>query len=350
MEGVVVTSSRGQQRAIADDGPLVIGGYALAIANALESQGANSREAFRAAGVSLSVTNDPLDRLTGHQVGVLMRAGEEATGNPYFGLTVANFLQASHFHALGYALLASKTLREFCLRLSRHLALVSQSADLRVEQEHSEVTLRLSHRVYTRSSHEDFFWAFVLRFMRLLYRPWLAPLSVGFHRRCPPEGPEPYLAYFRVMPEFEQTEMSMKFLSVDMDASLTGACPELAQVNDRIAVEYMARIDNADPRARVRAKIIELLGSGDCSRVRVARELCISEATLQLKLRQRGTTFQDLLDEIRRDMAVAYLAQRKLSITEITYLTGFGDTSNFTRAFKRWTGMSPSAYRESLSG
>lgn len=348
MEELGITNSRRQQREIAVDRPLVIGGYALAIAYALESQGIDSREAFRAAGVPPGITNDPLDRLTGQQVGVLMRAGEEATGNPYFGLTVANFLQASHFHALGYALLASKTLREFCLRLSRHLALVSQSADLRVEQERSEVTLHLSHRVYTRSSHEDFFWAFVLRFMRLLHRPSLAPLRVGFHRRCPPEGPGPYVACFRVMPAFEQPAMSMSFLGADMDAPLTGACPELAQVNDRIVVEYMARIHNADPAARVRAKIGELLAGGDCSRARVARELCISEATLQLRLKQQGTTFQDLLDEIRRDLSAAYLAQRKLSITEITYLTGFGDTSNFTRAFKRWTGMSPSAYRESL--
>ncbi len=336
---------RRQRPPAIDDAPIVIGGYALAIADALESQGADRNEIFRLAGIPQGLTNDPLDRLTGQQIGSLMRASVAATSNPYFGLSVADALQASHFHALGYALLASRTLLDFSQRLSRHLGLVSQSADLRVEQGRDDVTLCLSHRVYTRSSHEDFFWAFVLRFMRLLYRPSLAPLRVGFHRSCPEQGPGPYLACFGVMPSFGQHEMTMSFHRADMTAALTGACPELAQVNDRIAGEYVARLDQSDLRARVRARILERLADGDSSRQQIARDLCMSEANLQLRLRQRGTTFQDLLDEIRRDMALAYLSQRRLSITEITYLTGFGDTSNFTRAFRRWTGMSPSAWR-----
>ena len=72
------------------------------------------------------------------------------------------------------------------------------------------------------------------------------------------------------------------------------------------------------------------------------------QASLQLKLAQRGTTFQDLLSETRHELALRYLAQRALSVTEITFLLGFTDTSNFTRAFKRWTGSSPTLYRARL--
>ena len=75
----------------------------------------------------------------------------------------------------------------------------------------------------------------------------------------------------------------------------------------------------------------------------------MSSRNLQLKLAVRGTNFQDLLDQTRHTLAMGYIEQSRLAITEISYLLGFSDLSNFTRAFKRWTGKSPSAYRDTLA-
>ena len=96
---------------------------------------------------------------------------------------------------------------------------------------------------------------------------------------------------------------------------------------------------------RVRQKIIEFLPNGDCSRDKVASALAVSPTTLQFKLAERNTTFHDLLDSTRRELAASYVQQASLSITEITFLLGFSDTSNFTRAFKRWEGVSPTQFR-----
>jgi AraC-like DNA-binding protein len=71
----------------------------------------------------------------------------------------------------------------------------------------------------------------------------------------------------------------------------------------------------------------------------------MSPATLYLKLAERGTSFQALLDNTRKDLACNYLHQATRSVTEVTFLLGFSDTSNFTRAFKRWTGSSPTNFR-----
>lgn len=71
----------------------------------------------------------------------------------------------------------------------------------------------------------------------------------------------------------------------------------------------------------------------------------MSEAGLQQKLAERGTGFQELLDETRCELAIGYLHQPALTITEIAFLLGFSDASNFTRAFKRWKGAPPSAFR-----
>ena len=120
---------------------------------------------------------------------------------------------------------------------------------------------------------------------------------------------------------------------------------ELAQLNDNLATRYLARLDKSDVVTTVRQKIIEYLPNGDCTREKVAGVMCISPTTLQFKLSQRGTSFLELLDTTRKELAASYVQQSALSITEITFLLGFSDTSNFTRAFKRWEGMSPTSFR-----
>ena len=170
-------------------------------------------------------------------------------------------------------------------------------------------------------------------------------LGLSRMRTCPASGPTPYLEEYGVTPVFAQAESALAFEAAALDEQLPGACPDLADHNDRIAAQYLARLNRNDIVARVRAAIIERLSTGDCSRRQVARALAMSEASLQSKLAERDTTFQDLLSDTRRELALGYMAQAHLSITEITFLLGFTDTSNFARAFKRWTGASPTAYR-----
>ena len=118
-----------------------------------------------------------------------------------------------------------------------------------------------------------------------------------------------------------------------------------AQVNDNIAIDYLACLDRSDVITGVTRKVIDLLPDGECSRDKVASTLGMSPGTLQLKLSQHGTNFQKLLDDTRKELGCSYVQQPTRSVTEITFLLGFNDTSNFTRAFKRWTGMSPTEYR-----
>jgi len=140
-----------------------------------------------------------------------------------------------------------------------------------------------------------------------LYRQDFSPLRVELHHACPNEGPQPYAQAFGVVPTFGHHESALVFTSTAMDDPLSGACAELAQYNDKIATEYLAKLDRANVTARVRAKIIKMLPAGDCTRRKVAQEVGMSQATLQLKLAQRGTSFQDVLSETRRDLALGYL-------------------------------------------
>ena len=87
------------------------------------------------------------------------------------------------------------------------------------------------------------------------------------------------------------------------------------------------------------------LSGGNASLERIAGNLSMSGRTLQRKLREHGTSHQELLDQMRKDLAMRYLQERELAICEVAYLLGFSESSALHRAFKRWTGKTPNEFR-----
>lgn len=327
----------------------VIAGYAIAIGQALEHYGVDAKHLFRAVGLSEGMRNDPLDRMTSSTTSALYKACVEATQDPYFGLTVARFLQVSNIHALGHGLMASGTLLDFCLRFERNFALASQSAEARVERSASHVTLRFRHLVPVCGESEDACLAFVVKLMGVLRHTAVVPMRVEFRHACPTAGAGPYADFFGVVPQFNQQETALTWPVSEMLSPLPGDCLEIAQSNDKLAGEYIAQLAHDDVTARVRAMVIKLLPSGDCNRRLVARALNMSQSSLHLKLATRATTFNALLNATRLDLARGYLSQHRLPIAEVASRLGFKDASNFARAFKRWTGESPSEHRVAVA-
>jgi AraC-like DNA-binding protein len=88
------------------------------------------------------------------------------------------------------------------------------------------------------------------------------------------------------------------------------------------------------------------LPSGTPSESSIAQELNITERTLQRKLKDANFCFRDLLSDTRKELACQHLLNAELSINEIAFILGYAEETNFTRAFKRWTGETPSAYRK----
>ncbi|SOE62298.1 AraC-type DNA-binding protein [Burkholderia sp. D7] len=326
-----------------------IGGYALAIARALEHHGVDSTRIFRAAGIPPPLLkNDPMCRLPVDTVARLYKVCVDVTHNAYFGLTVAKFIHVSNLHALGYALAASSSLMAFCQRLERFFRLASQACEIEITESGDEVSLRVKLLVSVCGETQDALMGFVILAMRQLYKPEFNPLRVELSHPMPREGAEPYQALFRAPVSFGNSAPHLVFSRSDLQQPLAGDCAELAQLNDNLATNYLVRLDKNDVVATVRQKIIEYLPNGDCTRDKVASAMCISPTTLQFKLSQCDTHFHELLDTTRKELASSYVQQSALSITEITFLLGFSDTSNFTRAFKRWEGVSPTNYRKDV--
>jgi AraC-like DNA-binding protein len=116
-----------------------------------------------------------------------------------------------------------------------------------------------------------------------------------------------------------------------------------------VALQYLSRIEAVNIPARVRVAIMARLRRGQPSMEQVAASLSMGPRTLQRKLRDSGTTFEKILDDMRRDLALGYMRGRRHSIGEIMHLLGFASASSFTRAFRRWTGTAPSDWRDSAT-
>jgi AraC-like DNA-binding protein len=98
---------------------------------------------------------------------------------------------------------------------------------------------------------------------------------------------------------------------------------------------------------QVRGLLTEALKAGDPRLETLSQRLGLSARTLQRRLREEGTSHQDLLDEVRSELSRRYLLEPELAICEVAYLLGFSEPSAFHRAFRRWTGVTPKAFRMS---
>jgi AraC-like DNA-binding protein len=102
-------------------------------------------------------------------------------------------------------------------------------------------------------------------------------------------------------------------------------------------------------RAHIEAHILPDLHQGSLSMDKVARDMGMSRQTLYRRLKDEDITFAEIHDDLRQRMARDYLTARKVSVNETAYLLGFSEASSFVRAFKRWTGQSPRAFRDAAA-
>ncbi|TPE43707.1 AraC family transcriptional regulator [Pontibacter mangrovi] len=128
------------------------------------------------------------------------------------------------------------------------------------------------------------------------------------------------------------------------------ANPELNLFFEKYAEEYLQKLHEPKTvRERVQHEIAHQLKGEEPSITSVARSLAMSVRSLQSRLKDEGTAYQLLLDEVRKQIAVKHLQDNQSTITDIAYLLGYSEPSVFSRSFKKWTGMPPAAYRQRMA-
>ena len=144
---------------------------------------------------------------------------------------------------------------------------------------------------------------------------------------------------------FGETRNSLLLARRDADAALPVSNRQIAGTLDATLATQLAELDRSNVAARCKAAVLERIASGESVDVDIAKSLHMSRRTLQRKLAEADLTYQQLVDDTRRDLALRYIENPKKSLTEITFLLGFSGQSAFTRAFRRWTGKAPTDFR-----
>ena len=316
------------------------------MAQALDMEGIDSRSLFEKAGIPYQSASDPTCRIETHKTTKLYQMALEATQNPAFGLKVASYMLPGSLHALGYSLYTSSTLHDVCRRLERYFRLVSDNAEhyLREDSDAYCLEIKITNPDVCLET-VDALTCYIVQTCRNIYRPNFSPLRIELRRPEPTTHCEDFERFFKAPISFSADNNAIYFDKNDMLAPLPIADSELARRNDEVVIEHLSRLDRSDIVRQVEAKIVGLLPTGDCSKERVASELNMSLTNLYNKLEQKQTSYQEILEQLRSNLARQYIEQKNMPISQITYLLGFSDTSNFSRAFRRWTGQSPSQYR-----
>jgi len=321
----------------------IIATWIKAIGRALDAAGCNGAALLAEAGFDLNDLESPTARCPLVNNTRLWQLAVAATGDPAFGLKVASHIKHTAFHALSYGLAASSTLSEAFDRLRRYCHVASDAVAYEFSRCPGGYELIITPTAPIAFESIDMLVAAHLRMCRSLSERDFSPLSIELERPAPVQV-EDFERLLRAPLTFAAPRNRLLFDRDSMESPLEGGNPELARYSDVIALQYLTRIERDDIRARVREALLRRLEGREPSQDEIAEQLYMSARTLQRKLGDSGTTYKELLDDTRRALALAYLSAEH-SVNEITYRLGFSSGSCFTRAFRRWTGQSPSDWR-----
>jgi len=317
----------------------------------LEEAGYNPETILKAADIKLDDLPEQLDRSSVEAIADAWRLMVEKTGNPAVGIAAAErYFQPASWRAVGLSVLCSNNLRDAMQRLVRYGELITDVAQFEIEEQGDCTALLVLPRLdaFTIGYEAvDFGIASIVKLFRMSYPGGVDPVLIEYQRSEVTET-EPYTTYYHCDIKFNSDRLAIVYRNEDLDKPLPMASNELANYQDRMSADYIARFGNNSIVIKVRDEIVRLLPGGEVSPQQIADNLNLSLRNLQRKLGDENTNFKELLSEIRQQLAQEYIQQSYRSFNEIAYLLGFSDHSNFTRAFKRWFNKSPTQYRADL--
>ncbi|WP_022961910.1 AraC family transcriptional regulator [Halopseudomonas pelagia] len=324
--------------------------WATAIVQALELEGLRGTELFADLGLDYSLLSDPDARFPQDQMTRLWQRAVSLSGDPAIGLGMGKVIRPANFNVVGFSLLSSKTLKDSLARLVRYQRIIGEASDMALVQAPDSYVLELQihgDSLPAPTQSHDAALAYLLAFFRWMTGERINPQCVEFAYPQPADVAR-YEALFECPLLFSRPHYSIAFSRQVMEAPLATGNESLAQLHDQFAGEYLARFEQTRVTHQARQVLCRLLPQGEPKRQAVASALRMSTRTLQRRLQEENTSFQQLLDETRRELAMQFLRQKRMTLLEIAYLLGFADPSNFFRAFKRWFGIPPGQYREQL--
>lgn len=279
----------------------------------------------------------------------LLDACSVMTGDPLLGLRAGACSDSGDGDLVESAARACSNAGEALECVRRHFRLLSDETDLVLVRDTSGVSCEF-HPMF--SLHDqplanDFMVASLVAFLQRNVAGFAGPREVYLAHERPLYAGEYARAFHGARITFDASYNTVVLSREHLAAPMIHANAAVARAFDVRASELVERLRCAAPTSRrVREQIARSLGEGAANMKVTAERLAMSEATLRRRLQDEGTTFASVLGEVRRELALNYLQEPSNKLSDIATKLGYGSATAFDRAFRRWTGATPSRYRD----
>jgi AraC-like DNA-binding protein len=307
-------------------------------------QGMDRDTLMTTVGLSTDTLVDPDSRIRLSSMLKLWRAVIEGLKDPSLGLNVGSSVGVAEMGLVGYSMYHSRDLRSALHRLAHYMRILSESVVFKIEESDRQAMLIWQvHPSMVALRHPvELGVTLVVTMAREITGVDIAPISIDLPSSRP-ESMTPYRTSFRCPISFSRPITSITFSQQQMDLPAAATDATLAGYLDELAAKTLAPLveRSKDLVTNVRYTLWSILANGRPDLGGVAKEMGISERTLQRRLAEEGSSFSKVLDDLRRDLADEFLVDRNLAVSEVAFLLGYSEPSAFQRAFRRWRGVSP---------
>ena len=327
--------------------PRATGGIARMACARLGEMGKDPAPVLARAGMTTQQACNPAIRL---EVRTQIRLLEMAAGelqDELLGFHLARSFDLREIGLLYYVIASSERLEDALRDAERYSRILNEGIRLRFSLQDGAATVALEYVNVDRDAdrHQIEFWLVALvRMCRQVTDTRLAPSQLKM-RHFRNGTPAEFRAFFGSDVEFGADGDAMSFPAQLAALPVAGRDDYLNEMLRQYAEEALARRDRPILRSKVEATLPGLLPHGRATASEVARRLGMSSRTLSRKLGEEGTSFVEILDQLRAALAKHYLDDDALPVSEIAWLLGYREVSSLTHAFKRWTGTSPRQFR-----
>lgn len=326
----------------------VLAAAATGAVELFEKYGGDTDRIFGRAGLKVNDLSGPLEELNLQQYCNLFEEAARQTGNSNIGLEFGQSFSPKQLGMLGFAAVSSPTIAAALHNLEKYFPAHQGRTSFGLIQDCD--ILWLSYRIFDprvqnrRQDAELSLGMFCNVFKAALGTSW-APLEIRFEH-ANPGGKEEHTMRFGAPVQFGRRTNAIAFRRRDLDAIMPDQDPYLASVVESFLQGRCASQSNPQDFANaVRNEVKMHLGEKIPTVTDISKLFGVTEPAFQKQLRTRGLTFGDILKAARHELALHYIEDLDLPLTEIAYSLGYSELSAFSRAFRNWTGMSPQRYR-----
>lgn len=304
---------------------------------------------LEAVGLGATLLDDPENMISYSAMGRLLKACAERTHCPHFGLLVGQRTGLDCLGLIGRLPLYVPDVGTALRGMILHLHLHDRGAVPVLSVERNAALL--SYLVYQPGVAGTFqiydaAIAIIYNILRTLCGPGWLPDEVLFAHRQP-EDLGPYRNFFQAPLRFDQEQTALVFAPHWLHAASRGADPrQRQQFGEQIA--QVEQLGQRDVVGKLRCALATLTMTRSASLEQAAELFSMHPRTLNRRLADKGCTFRGLAEELRYDLARQFLENSSLPISQIAAVLGYAETSAFTRAFRRWSGFSPTVWQEQM--